>query len=337
MSATTTTCRVCGSAAAVQAGVVEFYAGFQWVVWDCASCGCRTTRHDESVYETLHADAGSSYSRYRELASACAKQFAERDADGLRSVLSSHAKYRFVIDEISRLGTGGRILEIGCARGFLTACFVLDGLDVTGVDVSPEAISAAREAFGDHFAVAGSAELASRGPYDVIYHVGTIGCVADPLGLTRQLLQMLKPGGILLFNAPNRDALWSCDQLWFESAPPPDVVTLFPPGFWRSHFSCLATVEETCGTRPPEQSLALRLRRLCGRGWRRPAPLPVHESHRPFAPAPRPGDGVWRIFERLVVKTARFTGLSRLVPPLAAEYDLFVKMTVAGPVSAMSA
>src|SRR5437660_518436 len=70
-------------------------------------------------------------------------------------------------------------------------------------------------------------------PYDVVYHVGTIGCVADPLGMTKRLLGLLKPGGRLLFNVPNRDGCYLRGQLWIDAAPPPDVVTLFPSGFWR--------------------------------------------------------------------------------------------------------
>ena len=99
------------------------------------------------------------------------------------------------------------------------------GRPILGIDVSPEASTSARASFGDHFAVGLDA---AQPPYDVIYHVGLIGCVDDPIALTRRLLAMLKPGGLLLFNAPNRDALGLDGQLWLDSAPPPDLVTLFP-------------------------------------------------------------------------------------------------------------
>jgi len=49
-------------------------------------------------------------------------------------------------------------------------------------------------------------------------------------------LNLLKSGGRLRSIAPNRDGCSLQDQLWFESAPPPDVVTLFPPGFCRDRF-----------------------------------------------------------------------------------------------------
>ena len=320
-------CRVCGSNPTVAAGSVEFYAGFCWPICDCPECGCRFTRHEDVVYEQLHADAGSSYTRYRELAAACKKHFDQRDLDGLRSTLSETSKYKFVMDELAALDRSAKILEIGCARGFLTSFFVLGGWNVTGVDVSAEAVNAARAAFGENFVLAGSPFVAANGPYDAIYHVGTIGCVGDPVGMTKQLLGMLKPGGKLLFNAPNRAACWSQSQLWFESAPPPDVVTLFPQGFWRKQFSGAARVEEEIEMRNTDQSFAIGLRKLFGRGWRNPVPLAMHESHKPFQPAPRFGDGAWQMFERAACKLGRVTRLSRMAPAHPAEYGLLVKMT----------
>ena len=126
------------------------------------------------------------------------------------------------------------ILEVGCSRGYLAAYSILAGRRIRGVDVSAEAVQAARASFGDYFAVAGTPEATTAAPFDFIYHVGLIGCVADPLAMTRGLLSMLKPGGQLIFNAPNKDALRFPNQLWIDSAPPPDLVTLFPPGFWRA-------------------------------------------------------------------------------------------------------
>jgi SAM-dependent methyltransferase len=319
-------CRVCGSPLAVTVGSVEYYAGFCWPIFDCPTCGCRFTRHEDRVYEQLHADAGSSYSRYRELAAACKRPFDQRDLSALRVALSQVSKYKFVIDELAQLSKGGNILEIGCARGFLTSYFILGGWSITGVDISAEAIKAARANFGEHFALSDPPSLAGHGPYDAIYHVGTIGCVSDPVGLTRLLLKMLKPGGKLLFNAPNRAACWSREQLWFESAPPPDVVTLFPVGFWRKQFSGQARTDEQVEMRQADESLAIGLRRTFGRKWCKPVPLAMHESCKSFLPLPRFGDEAWRLFERAVIKMGRLSGLTRMASLQPTEYGLFVKM-----------
>ena len=161
--------------------------------------------------------------------------FDQGDLAGLRGELSKIAKYKFVLESVEHQPKSIRLLEVGCSRGYLTSYFILSGYQVLGTDVSLDAIAGAKGAFGDYFISADSAAIQDRAPYDVIYHVGTIGCVGDPLGLTRNLLKMLKPGGVLLFNAPNADSCWLRNHLWIDAAPPPDVVTLFRPGFWRKH------------------------------------------------------------------------------------------------------
>ena len=144
--------------------------------------------------------------------------------------------------------------------------------------------------------------------------------------MTRQWLDLLKPGGRLLFNAPNRDGCTLRDQLWFESAPPPDVVTLFPPGFWRDRFGDAALVSEEIEFCSPEQSLLIALRKLARRKWRKPVPLALRDSERWSAPVPTLGDALWLNLERVVRKAAQWTGLHRLAPLHPSEYGLFVQM-----------
>jgi SAM-dependent methyltransferase len=320
-------CRICGSGRITKRGEVEFYFGWAWPIYDCDDCGCRFTLHDNSVYDLLHSEQNSCYGRYTAQAQTCKMLFNRGDLAGLRTVLSEGTKYRFIISEIDRASTRIRILEIGSARGHLTSYFILSGRDITGVDISPEAVKSAKADFGDHFVQAGDPTIEARAPYDVIFHVGTIGCVADPVGMTRQWLGLLKPGGKLLFNAPNRDACTLRDQLWFESAPPPDVVTLFSPGFWRDGFSEVAQTDEKVEFRPSGQNSLILLRRVARRKWRRPVPIHLRDSECWPKSVPSIGDGFWRNLERVVGKVGLWTRLDRLVPPYASEFGLFVQMT----------
>jgi SAM-dependent methyltransferase len=319
-------CRICGSDKITKRGEVEFYFGYARPVYDCNDCGCRFTRHDTSTYDLLYSEEGSCYSRYAEQAKTCKTLFDRGDLGGLRAALSVGSKYRFIIDEIDRAPAGARILEIGSSRGHLTSYFILAGRDIIGVDISRKAVAAAKVDFGDHFMQADDHSIAARAPYDVIFHVGTVGCLADPVGMTGQWLGMLKSGGRLLFNAPNRDGRTSSSQLWFDSAPPPDVVTLFPPGFWRSYFGDAALVSEYIEFCSPEQNMLIALRKLASRKWRKPMPLDLKDSERCFALAPKLGDALWRNLERAVRKSAQWTRLNRVAPLHPSEYGLFVQM-----------
>jgi SAM-dependent methyltransferase len=320
------TCRICGSGKVEILGAVEFYFGYAWPIYDCDDCGCRFTLHDNSTYDLLYSEQSSCYNRYTDQARVCKKLFDRGDLATLRRALSEGSKYRFIIEVIDGVSPGSRILEIGSSRGHLTSYFILSGKEIMGVDVSPEAVRTAKANFGDHFVQAGDPSIEARAPYDVIFHVGTIGCVADPVGMTTRLLDLLKPGGRLLFNAPNRDGCALRDQLWFESAPPPDVVTLFPPGFWRDQFGDAAQIDEVVECGSPEQNLLILLRRLGRRRWRKPVPMPLKASETMSMPAPMLGDALWLDLERVVRKVARGTGVLHFAPSYPTEFGLFIKM-----------
>jgi SAM-dependent methyltransferase len=319
-------CRICSSARIDKRGSVEFIAGYDWPVFDCGACGCRFTAHDASAYDLLYSQPSSCYSRYAALSATAQAMFDRGDLAGLRAELSRSAKFCFIIERLSGLPRGARILEIGASRGHLAAYFILAGCDVTGVDVSPIAVAAARAAFGDHFVLAGDPRIEKAAPYDAIYHVGTIGCFADPLGATRDLLRLLKPGGVLAFNAPNRTSCGLPGQLWFDSAPPPDLVTMFPPGFWRAQFGDVAQVEEEIENEAPYGNLTFALRKFAGRRWRPPQPVALEQSGKRPAPSARGRDALWALIERAVRKVGIVTRLERLAPGHPSEFGLFVTM-----------
>ena len=324
-------CRICGSDSATEAGQVEYYAGFAWTVYDCLRCGCRFTKHDDSIYDWLHKQPESIYSLYRDLAGKAKPLFVQGDLEGLKRRLSESSKYKFIIESVGQHPKNSRVLEVGCSRGQLTSYFILAGYDILGTDVSSEAIAAANASFGKFFVTADSTAISQKTPYDVIYHTGMIGCVADPIRTTRELLNLLRPGGKLLFNAPNKAACALARQLWIDAAAPPDVVTLFRPGFWTKHFSDVANIRETIETFPPERAFAIGLRRKLGPKWRKPQPTSLEASANHYKGGHRPDseqdNRIWASFERAASLVARTTGLAKLFPPQATPFGLFVTMT----------
>src|SRR3989441_9189823 len=116
-------CRICGGRDVCKVGEVEYYSGFAWPVFDCNECDCRFTRHDESIYDALHSEAGSCYNVYRGLLERCTMAFRDRDLDALKRDLCQASKYKFIIEEVERGPRNARLLEIGCSRGYLTSSF----------------------------------------------------------------------------------------------------------------------------------------------------------------------------------------------------------------------
>jgi hypothetical protein len=173
----------------------------------------------------------------------------------------------------------------------------------------------------------GDPAIEAGAPYDVIYHAGTIGCVADPVGMTRRLLSLLKPGGRVLFNVPNRESCYLGGQLWIDSAPPPDVVTLFPPGFWRRHLSDVAEVHEEVEFWPPERAVFVGLQKLACLHWRKRAPIPLSEGERLPASSSTYGDALWRRLERLLRRTGKMPALRHMAPRYPTEFGLIIRMT----------
>jgi len=268
-------CRVCGSAAVTSVGRAEFYSGFPAPIWDCRNCGCRFTKDFPPVHDVLHTKASSSYSLYRDMAKTSKKYFDHGDLQRLRDSVGVHRKYTFVLDAIDKMPKQTSILEVGCSRGHMTSYFILSGRKILATDISPHAVKAAERDFGKYFALADSSIIAERAPYDVIFHIGTIGCVSDPIGFTRSLLDLLRPGGRLLFNWPNAAACWLDGQLWINGAYPPGTLTLFREGFWARHFAEEAEVVETVEPCTPAQSALIAVEQFAGQKWTVPQPVPI--------------------------------------------------------------
>lgn len=244
-------CRICGSALVSRVGVFAFYRDYQSAVFDCGGCGCRFSAHDPGIHERLHG-SDSTYQWHIGRQLKTARFQSSGDQASLAGYLRGQdERVRFIDDTLQALPVPSRVLEIGCSRGYLSALLLQRGHHVLGVDVSATALAAATAAFGDHFCLPDDPRVRQGAPWDAIVHAGTIGCVDQPMVLTRQWLAMLRPGGLLVFNAPNRQA---CDLLgtpWVSGTTPPDLVTLFPPDFWERHFADQADVHVTIGQAAP--------------------------------------------------------------------------------------
>lgn len=239
-------CRICLSESSpTLLGELDTLHDGRFDVFECGACKCRFTEYTYGAHLDFHADPDTIYSRLESLAETAAEFFRREDRDGLRDYLSVLPNNRFVIRTLDAAHGMKKLLEPGCSRGYLTSYFISSGYDVTGVDISPVAIDSAKDRFGPRFELFDEQAIIAAGPYDAIYHVGTVGCVPSPLMMTEFLLKQLRPGGLLIFNAPNLNALRSKNLLWTPTSVPPDTTTIFDPGVWEWRFSGLAKVRVT--------------------------------------------------------------------------------------------
>lgn len=106
---------------------------------------------------------------------------------------------------------GKRVLDIGCGPGYGAKVFLAEGAkDVTGSDISEDAITQARQNCGADdavFVVDDSEKLTHvTGRYDVICSLEHLEHLAKPEALLSQSTMLLGPGGVLIISVPDKIA-----------------------------------------------------------------------------------------------------------------------------------
>jgi SAM-dependent methyltransferase len=101
---------------------------------------------------------------------------------------------------------GSRVLDVGCAKGYLAQELTRKGCVVYGIDLDEQSVRAARE----HCAEAVAADLDALPvlpwpgiQFDVILCLDVLEHLKDPSRLLHVLRQHLSPAGLLLASIPN--------------------------------------------------------------------------------------------------------------------------------------
>ncbi|WP_342642492.1 methyltransferase domain-containing protein [Rhodoligotrophos ferricapiens] len=107
---------------------------------------------------------------------------------------------RFVADHASAVlewlaaTPGERILDLGCGDGVITAALKQAGVDVVGVDSSPEMVAAALKLGVDARVMDGEA-LSFRQEFDAVFSNAALHWMTRPEQVLAGVAQALKPGG----------------------------------------------------------------------------------------------------------------------------------------------
>lgn len=100
--------------------------------------------------------------------------------------------------------TPGRVLEVGCGRGSLSAYFADAGWDCTLLDLSPKAIELAQKAFDANglrasFDVGDCLKMPYEdGSFDVVFSIGLLEHFEDITPVIREQARILAPGGLFI-------------------------------------------------------------------------------------------------------------------------------------------
>jgi 2-polyprenyl-3-methyl-5-hydroxy-6-metoxy-1,4-benzoquinol methylase len=108
---------------------------------------------------------------------------------------------------VDLVGSHKRVLDVGCANGYLAKVLVDRGCEVSGVEFDQAAAEEARPLLKD--LVVGDLEqldlVAELGPdrFDVIVFGDVLEHLRDPLPVLRQARPLLAPGGYVVISIPN--------------------------------------------------------------------------------------------------------------------------------------
>jgi SAM-dependent methyltransferase len=118
------------------------------------------------------------------------------------------ASHRLVLDAVPR--SARRVLDVGCATGYLAAELAARGAEVIGVEFDPAAAAQARavcaevvvgdlEAAGTRAAV----QQATAGGVDVVVCADVLEHLRDPWSALAWLRTLLSEGGVAVISVPN--------------------------------------------------------------------------------------------------------------------------------------
>jgi len=168
---------------------------------------------------------------------------------------------------------GQEVLDAGCGVGRGTAALAAAGASrAVGVDISDDAVRAARERCGDaaQFVVGDLTELAFEDDcFDVVVCFETVVHVGDPERALDELRRILRPNGVLLLSAPNAAVYPAGNPFHLQALQADDIAEALGSRFaevglyrQQSHVASLVCDDASFAEPAGEQDLAARVRKL---------------------------------------------------------------------------
>ena len=220
-------CPICAapSAGPCYRGYPGYVEGTCYDIYRCQQCDARfiaSMEIEPALYEFIYAARClAGYDRYVDYGT---RVLYERDP--LRFLALQEGAYHVLARHLAQK-SNLRILDVGCGYGYLTHAMRSRGFEAFGIDISAQALTIARQRYGDYFF---HADVQSFGwpaaqRFDLIVAIEVIEHLADPVACVRSLLGLLTPSGSVLITTPNSD-FCSPTAVWRTELPPVHTVWL---------------------------------------------------------------------------------------------------------------
>lgn len=205
-------------------------------IFNCHVCDTSfmdISNYDKDIYEKIYEITKNNpesilgYDRYSRYASKI-----KSSKNPLRYLMENEDTY-FAIFSFLKNKPTLKILEIGCGLGYLTYALKKSGNDVTGIDISQEAINFAKDNFGDFFLNCNIIEnqLLEPNSFDLIIGTELIEHIPNIRDFIEKCKFLLKDGGSMIFTTPNKDFFKDQEVYWLTDNPPVHTVWLSKNSF----------------------------------------------------------------------------------------------------------
>jgi SAM-dependent methyltransferase len=201
----TPVCPLCG------AGAHHVLSANGFSILDCSACGHRFSRdavhaeHLEAVYDDQYFfGGGAGYEDYLV------------EADLLRAQGARYGRL------LARHAPPGRVLDVGCAAGFVQAGLADAGWQTTGLEPNGTMAAHARSTLGLEVHQGGLEEAPDWPPFDAVCLIQVVGHFYDLPRALDAVRALTRPGGLCLVEYWRRDS-WIARLLgrrWHEYSPP---------------------------------------------------------------------------------------------------------------------
>ncbi len=186
-------CLACGGTSLRPLAMEYRYRGLRFPLVECRACGMRflaVQPAPESITGLYDARYFGSEYRCGRAAGHSFDEAAFREED------------RGLLDAFEALGARGRLLDVGCASGWLVQHANARGWQAQGVELSPEAAGEARARGLDVF----RGDLLEAGlpaaHFDLVYMGDVLEHVPDCRAVVTEVARILKPGGWFYLRGP---------------------------------------------------------------------------------------------------------------------------------------